>query len=90
MDKHNRSVDLIRHFSFRSLGNIVSNDMVGPIFFGDPVFVEIFDGISVVKSHERSSGSDKVGVEVFYDFRRDGVGEKEVDHFTNLRVSSDP
>lgn len=87
MNKHDWTVDLVGHFSFGGLGNIVTVDVGGSVFFVDTVFGEVLDGISVVESEERSLRSDKVWVESLDDLGSDGVGEEVVDDIADLAVS---
>ena len=87
MNKHDRTVDLVGHFSFGGLGNIVTVDVGGSVFFVDTVFGEVLDGISVVESEERSLRSDKFWVESLDDLGSDGVGEQVVDDIADLAVS---
>lgn len=84
MDQHDRAADLVGHLSFGGFGDIVSDDMVGSVFFGNSVLVEVFDGVAVVEAHEWAGGSNKVGVEGFDDFGSDGVGETEINDFADL------
>ena len=87
MNEHDWAVDLVGHFSFGGLGNVVPVDVGGSVFFVDTVFGEVLDGISVVESEERSLRSDKVWVESLDDLGSDGVGEQVVDDIADLAVS---
>ena len=87
MNKHDWTVDLVGHFSFGGLGNIVTVDVGGSVFFVDTVFGEVLDSISVVESEERSLRSDKVWVESLDDLGSHGVGEQVVDDIADLAVS---
>lgn len=87
MNEHDWTVDLVGHFSFGGLGNVVPVDVGGSVLFVDTVFGEVLDGISVVESEERSLRSDKVWVESLDDLGSDGVGEEVVDDIADLAVS---
>lgn len=90
MNQHDRKTDLVRHLPLGGFGNIVSNDVVGSVLLGDLVLVEVFDGVSVVESHERSLGRNEVGVEGLDHLGGDRVGEKNVDNLADLSKSAQP
>jgi hypothetical protein len=48
MHEHDRSTDLICHFTFGSFGNIVAYNVRGTIFFVNGVLVEVGNGVAVV------------------------------------------
>jgi hypothetical protein len=61
--------------------------VVGSILLSDLVLVEVLDGVSVVKSHERSLGRNEVGVEGLDHLGGNRVGEKDVDDLADLSAS---
>lgn len=78
--EHDRDVNLIRHFSFGGLGDIVSVDVRRSVLLVDTVLGEVLDGVLVAHSHEWSRWGLEAGVERIDNLSADGISVERVDY----------